>query len=216
MTTYTVHIHREMRFGFGGIEAASHEEAAAIAREMPTEYADESDDRDGEIFYALVEVNGHKQQEHSRIVDFEPERLQLAAPKLLMACRMIVDRWEQGDLAEAASACAAAVAEAEAPANVPASAEAAPKPYSVLLLYPDWANDGGAETYYAFVNAPDSIAAVAEAERQALETNEWPDVDPADFAPLLVTEGRNFAQPLFKNRREENRVDRGRKPNDAS
>ena len=103
MTTYTVHIHREMRFGFGGIEAASHEEAAAIAREMPTEYADESDDRDGEIFYALVEVNGHKQQEQSRIIDFEPERLRLAAPKLLAACRMIVDRWEQGDLAEAAS-----------------------------------------------------------------------------------------------------------------
>ena len=102
MTTYTVHIHREMRFGFGGIEAASHEEAAAIAREMPTEYADESDDRDGEIFYALVEVNGHKQQEQSRIIDFEPERLRLAAPKLLAACRMIVDRWEQGDLAEAA------------------------------------------------------------------------------------------------------------------
>jgi hypothetical protein len=36
-----------------------------------------------------------------------------AAPKLLAACRMIVDRWERGDLAEAARACSAAIVEAE-------------------------------------------------------------------------------------------------------
>ena len=29
----------------------------------------------------------------------------------------------------------------------------AKKPYSVLLLYPDYANDSGTETYYAFVEA---------------------------------------------------------------
>ena len=39
-------------------------------------------------------------------------RLMVAAPKLLAACRMVVDRWERGDLAEAARACGAAVAEA--------------------------------------------------------------------------------------------------------
>jgi hypothetical protein len=37
-----------------------------------------------------------------------------AAPALLAACRMVVDRWERGDLAEAARACSAAVAEATA------------------------------------------------------------------------------------------------------
>ena len=166
-----------------------------------------SDDCDGETFYALVDVQGDEQHEQSRFIDYEPERLRLAAPKLLEACRMVIDRWENGDLAEAARACAAAVAEAEAAGNAPVSGEAASKPYSVLLLYPDWANDGGTETYYAFVEAPDTLAAVAEAQRQALATNEWPDVDPADFAPLLVTEGRNFAQPLFKTAREEHGVD---------
>ena len=196
MTIYNVHIHREMRFGFGGIKAASPEEAAAIAREMPPEYADESDDRDGEVFYALVEVDGHKQQEQSRIIDFEPERLRLAAPKLLEACRMVIDRWKDGDLGEAARTCAAAIVEAEAPANAPTSREAASKRYSVLLLYPDWANDSGTETYYTFVEAPDPNAAVAEAQRQAVTTNEWTDVDPADFAPLLVTEGRNYGNRL--------------------
>lgn len=39
-------------------------------------------------------------------------RLVQAAPKLLAASKMVVDRWEHGDLAEAARACADAIAEA--------------------------------------------------------------------------------------------------------
>ncbi len=42
------------------------------------------------------------------------KRLMNAAPKLLAACRMVVDCWERGDLAEAARACSAAIAEATA------------------------------------------------------------------------------------------------------
>jgi hypothetical protein len=119
MTTYNVHIYREMRLVFGGIEAASPEEAAAIARDKPTEDADEFDDEcDGETFYALVDVQGDEQHEQSRFIDFEPERLWLAAPKLLRACRMVIDRWEYGDLAEAARACAVAVAEAQATSSL--------------------------------------------------------------------------------------------------
>jgi|SRR5579883_992957 len=39
-------------------------------------------------------------------------RLRAAADNLLLACRMVVDRWEHGNLAEAARACRDAVAEA--------------------------------------------------------------------------------------------------------
>ena len=39
-------------------------------------------------------------------------RLRAAADNLLLACHMVVDRWEHGNLAEAARACRAAVAEA--------------------------------------------------------------------------------------------------------
>jgi hypothetical protein len=46
-------------------------------------------------------------------------RLAAAAPKLLAACRMVVARWEKGDLAEAARACQAAVALAEGPGEPP-------------------------------------------------------------------------------------------------
>jgi hypothetical protein len=36
-------------------------------------------------------------------------RLIVAAPALFAACRMVIDRWERGDLAEAARACHTAV-----------------------------------------------------------------------------------------------------------
>jgi hypothetical protein len=38
-----------------------------------------------------------------------------AAPTLLAACRMVIDRWESGDLAEAARACSEAIKLAEVP-----------------------------------------------------------------------------------------------------
>ena len=99
MTTYNVHIYREMRLVFGGIEAASPEEAAAIARDKLTEDADDFDDCDGETFCALVDVQGDEQHEQSRFIDFEPEQLRLAAPKLLEACHMVIDCWGHGDFA---------------------------------------------------------------------------------------------------------------------
>ena len=251
MTTYNVHIYREMRLVFGDIEADSPEAAASIARGKPTDDADSIDDCDGETIAALVDMVGDEDYSQSVTVDFEQERLRKAAPALLTACRMVVDRWERGDLAEAARACSSAIAEAEAagiaPNQVdrehraaakllaaleyalefleanddgehdvtsritvsrdaiagakaagmtPTPADPANKPYSVLLLYPDDVNDGGSETYYAWVEAPDSIVAVAEAQRQALATNEWTDRDPADFAPLLVTQGHHYGQPM--------------------
>lgn len=40
-------------------------------------------------------------------------RVMHAGPKLLEACRLVVSRWERGDLAEAVRACASAIAEAD-------------------------------------------------------------------------------------------------------
>jgi hypothetical protein len=81
---------------------------------------------------------------------------------------------------------------------VPTTAsDSAKNPYSVLLLYPDYANDSGTETYYAFVEAPDPIEAVAVAQREAVTTQECMDGDPDDFAALLVAPGHNHSEPLF-------------------
>jgi hypothetical protein len=70
-------------------------------------------------------------------------------------------------------------------------------PYSVLLLYPDFANDSGTETYYVFVHATDQIKAVATAQSQAVAAQVYVDIEPDDFAPLLVIEGHHYSQPLF-------------------
>jgi hypothetical protein len=78
-----------------------------------------------------------------------------------------------------------------------AGSDSGKKPYSVLLLYPDYANDTGTETYYAFVEALDPIQAVALAQREAVTAQECMDGDPEDFAPLLVTPGHNRSEPLF-------------------
>jgi hypothetical protein len=297
-TTYNVHIYREMRLVFAGIESETPETAAAIARGMQTQDAVEIDDCEGMTLSALVDVDGDEEYEHSVVIDFEEERHRKAAPVLLAACRMVVARWEHGDLAEAARSCSNAIVTAEAagigsdlaPAKRPSRCgidndpagnagplqkqltssamfhtpglfralqndyrisgkprrhavktlsdgyglsreeaagllsgairseiddaagtvtftsrcEASPaasgpvqSPYSVLLLYPDYANDGGTETYYAFVTAADPIAAVAEAQRQAAAAQDGIDIEPEDFAPLLVTQGHQYGEPLF-------------------
>src|SRR5271157_6234294 len=114
MTTYNVHIYREMRLMFESIEADSPEAAASIARDKPASDANSIDDCDGETFAALVDLVGDEDYRHSRGIDFEAERQRKTARKLLAACRMVVDRWERGDLAEAARACSDAIAEATA------------------------------------------------------------------------------------------------------
>jgi len=88
--------------------------------------------------------------------------------------------------------------------NVPGTEwEAAPpaapetKPYSVLLHYPDYLDDTGYETFYAFVGAQDPIAAVGVAQRQAVAAIESENIDPTDFHPLLVTQGHHHSEPLF-------------------
>jgi hypothetical protein len=82
-------------------------------------------------------------------------------------------------------------------ASPTAGSDCARKPYSVLLLYPDHANDSGKETYYAFVEALDPIEAIALAQREAVTAQDGMDSDPEEFAPLLVTPGHNCSEPLF-------------------
>jgi hypothetical protein len=78
-----------------------------------------------------------------------------------------------------------------------AGSDCAKKPYSVLLLYPDYADDTGYETFYAFVEASDAINAVTIAQRKASAAQEGMDIEPGDFHPLLVTPGHNYSEPLF-------------------
>jgi hypothetical protein len=127
MTTYNVHMYREMRVIFGGIEAETPEAAAAIARDKPTEDAADIEDCNGDNLAALIDVAGDEDYSQSVTIDFEAERTRKAAATLLAACRMVVERWETGDLAEAARMCQSAIAEAAA-ANITPSHGIAPAP----------------------------------------------------------------------------------------
>jgi hypothetical protein len=121
--TYNVHIYREMRLVYGGIEADSHEAAASIARDKPTDQADSIDDCDGETLAALVDVQGDEDYAQSRIVDFESERERRAAPKLLAALKAFIEadalaeecgEWKWENLEHAFELARGAIAEADA------------------------------------------------------------------------------------------------------
>ncbi len=43
----------------------------------------------------------------------------------------------------------------------------------------------------------DPIEAIAQAQREAVTAQEGMDGDPEDFAPLLVTPGHHYSEPLF-------------------
>jgi hypothetical protein len=89
MTTYNVHLYREMRLLFERIEADTPEAAASIARETLTDDANDIEDCNGEDLGALVDVIGDEDYSQSVTIDFEAERHRKAAAKLLDALRWI-------------------------------------------------------------------------------------------------------------------------------
>jgi hypothetical protein len=133
--TYNVHIYREMRLVFGGIEADTPEAAASIARDKPTGEADSIDDCEGETLSALVDVQGDEDYEDSQFIDFDEERLRKVAPSMLAALRAFLradatagecHEWKWENLEYAFGLARKAVAEAEAAYPPPASSVAAP------------------------------------------------------------------------------------------
>ncbi len=91
MTLYNIHIYREMRLFFPGIEAATPEEAAKIAADKLSEDAEYTEDCQGENLAALVDLVGDHEFEQSVTIDFEAERLRKAAPQLLAALQAASD-----------------------------------------------------------------------------------------------------------------------------
>jgi len=89
-TKYIVHIYREMRLTFPGIEAPSPEAAACLAADKPTHDADTIDDCEGDSLTALVDIEGDTEYVQSRFVDFEPAQLQRAAPRLRAALQEVL------------------------------------------------------------------------------------------------------------------------------
>jgi hypothetical protein len=129
MTIYNVHIYREMRLKFDGIEADTPEAAAAIARDKPTGDADDLADCNGDDLAALVDVAGDEDFSRSVTIDFESERQRKAGPRLLTALKGTLFALDEnregcGPTKQTAIADAReAVAEAEAAGITRASAD---------------------------------------------------------------------------------------------
>lgn len=100
MTLYNVHLYREMRAFFPGIEAATPEEAAQITADKPTDEADFTEDCDGENLAALIDVVGDDDFTQSVTIDFDAERLRKAAPELLEALQTLADQVDEDCPAE--------------------------------------------------------------------------------------------------------------------
>ena len=122
MTLYNVHIYREMRLLFGGIDAETPEAAALIARDKPTEEADSVNDCNGDDLSALVDEAGDEEYERSVAIDFEVERQRQAASRMLEALRAFVEadslaeqcgEWKWENLDHAFALARSAIAEAE-------------------------------------------------------------------------------------------------------
>jgi hypothetical protein len=88
MTQYIVHLYREMRLSFTGIEAETPFAAARVARGKSTDDADNIEDCEGRNLSALVDIAGDEDFSQSVTIDFEPERLGKVAAKLLDSLRI--------------------------------------------------------------------------------------------------------------------------------
>ena len=77
MTRYNVHLCREVRLFFPGIEADTPEEAAKTAAEKATDEAECAEDCEGENLAALVDVVGDGEFTQSVITEFGRKKYNL-------------------------------------------------------------------------------------------------------------------------------------------
>jgi len=124
---YNVHVYREMRLVFNGIEAGSPEEAAEKARDRHFDDADDWSDCEGESLSALVDLAGDEKCEQSVTIDFEAERERKAGSAMLTALQAFITadamakechEWKWENLEHAFTLAREAIAQADA-ASIP-------------------------------------------------------------------------------------------------
>lgn len=97
MTLYNVHIYRELRLTFEGIEAMSPAEAATLAQDMPTDQAVAIEDCGGENLRAQVGESDDEAFDRAVTVDFAAERLRGATPDLIELSHEVVTARSAGE-----------------------------------------------------------------------------------------------------------------------
>jgi hypothetical protein len=105
MTLFTAHYRSDAEWTCQTIHAGTPELALGIARHYAELNADDFDCHEIEI--------SAEDGSSCAIWRDEEQRLRFAARDLLNAARLVIERWEKGDLAEAVRELSAAVAKAE-------------------------------------------------------------------------------------------------------
>ena len=113
MTRYNVHLYREMRLYFPGLEADTPEAAAEFARQQTTDKADSIHDCDGNSSSALVDLIGDEDYRQSKVVDFLPDLLPILKHAVETEERNWDDAEREPDWMQAARAAIAAAGGAQ-------------------------------------------------------------------------------------------------------
>jgi hypothetical protein len=90
MPTYTVHVYREMRVKFTGIEADSMEEAARAGADLRTDQADDVEDCVGANLSAVVDLDCDDDFGRTEGVAFEAGRMMDTGPEMLSALEELI------------------------------------------------------------------------------------------------------------------------------
>ncbi len=198
MRNFNVHLYREMRVEFDGIEAATPEAAAAIAANNPSRDADAITDCDGEDFAALVDLVGDREFSQSVTIDFEAERQRRAAPKLLTALESLADQADEDcpeehrsrhfkDALEDARATIAEATREHGPITPEASSPPGgkpPAPDKWEMVRHTAASDYGADAYTLWPHGA-IVKGVSEADARLIES-----------APQLQADNAKLRQAL--------------------
>jgi hypothetical protein len=97
MNTYNVHIYREMRLFFPGIEASSPEMAASLASQKLEDDAALIDACDGETLAALVDLVGDTDYSQSVTIDFDPVKAAAQALYDALEALLAYEEGRRGD-----------------------------------------------------------------------------------------------------------------------
>jgi len=184
MTQYIVHLYREMRLSFTGIEADTPQAAAAIAAGKPTDDADNIEDCDGQDLSALVDLAGDEDYSQSVTVDFEGERHRKAASALLAAIDYVratlklrqLDEATDDEVEEALRIAEAAIATAKT-AGIPSAPIPVKRPSRFEIEHDPLENPDRA---YVLVDGTFDVAILRTGEGIVIDVypNDW--IDPID------------------------------------
>lgn len=71
--------------------------------------------------------------------------------------------------------------------------------FTVVLAYPDYLDETGVETYLEWSNEPTVLEAVQDVQRQAAKAQADRDIDPDDFAVVVVFAGHIDAEAVGRD-----------------